>query len=138
MTAEYEYENMKRAVESDRVVIFMRIRHNVFTSLAANCTVYYVNGLYSAACVGCCWLFKCAYVSLILHVAHVFSINDNLSLDTGLALTSFFCQYCDNNNSCGFVYVQYRQGSEQTVMSVCVHACESVLKVCIWGFARIQ
>ena len=51
MTAEYEYENMKRAVESDRVVIFMRIRHNVFTSLAANCTVYYVNGLYSAACV---------------------------------------------------------------------------------------
>lgn len=53
MTAEYEYENMKRAVESDRVVIFMRIRHNVFTSLAASCTVYYVNGLYSTVCVGC-------------------------------------------------------------------------------------
>lgn len=61
---------MKIAVESDRAVIFMRIRHNVFTSLAANCTVYYVNGLYSAACVGF-WLFKCAYVSFNLHVAHI-------------------------------------------------------------------
>lgn len=39
MTAEYEYENMKRAVESARVVIFVRIRHNVFTSLAADCVL---------------------------------------------------------------------------------------------------
>lgn len=38
LTAEYEYENVKKAVESDWVVIFMRIRHNVFTSWAANCT----------------------------------------------------------------------------------------------------
>lgn len=45
MTAEYEYENTKGAVESARVVIFMRIRHNVFTSLAADVTVYYVIGL---------------------------------------------------------------------------------------------
>lgn len=53
VTAEYEYENAKRAAESDGVVVFMRIRHNVFTSLAADCTVYYVGGLYSTACVGC-------------------------------------------------------------------------------------
>lgn len=45
VTAEYEYENMKRAVESDWVLIFMRIIHNVFTGLAATCTSYYVNGL---------------------------------------------------------------------------------------------
>ncbi len=70
MTAEYEYENMKRAVESDGGMIFMRIRHNVFTSFAANSTVYYVNGLYSSEGVGC-GIFEYMYVLLILHVTHI-------------------------------------------------------------------
>lgn len=48
VTAEYEYENIKRAVESDWVLIFMRITHNVFTGLVVTC---YFNGLYSAGCV---------------------------------------------------------------------------------------
>lgn len=60
MTAEYEYENMKRAVESARVVIFVRIKHNVFTSLAADCilcqwTVQYV---WAAGCLNAqCFFF---------------------------------------------------------------------------------
>lgn len=62
MTAEYEYENMKGAVESARVVIFMRIRHNVFTSLAADGTVYYVIGLYDMCG------FKTVYI--YIYVAH--------------------------------------------------------------------
>lgn len=62
MTAEYEYENTKGAVESAQVVIFMRIRHNVFTSLAADVTVYYVIGLY-----GTCG-FKTIYI--YIYVAH--------------------------------------------------------------------
>lgn len=66
MTAEYEYENMKRAVESARVVIFMRIRHNVFTSLGADFTAYYVDGLN-----GMCGLFKCTYVSRFTYSAHI-------------------------------------------------------------------
>ncbi len=70
MTAEYEYENMKRADESDGGMIFMRIRHNVFTSLAASSTVYDVNGLYSCVSVGC-GIFKYTYVLLILHLAHI-------------------------------------------------------------------
>lgn len=53
MTAEYEYENMKSVVESVQVEVFMRIRHNMFTSLGADYTVYYVKVQYM------CLLFKC-------------------------------------------------------------------------------
>lgn len=66
VTAEYEYENLKRAVESAWVVIFMRIRHNVFRSrhncLLCQWTVRYVWAV-SMYCID--------YVSLVLHIEHM-------------------------------------------------------------------
>ena len=140
VTAEYEYENMKRAVESARVVIFMRIRHNVFTSLVPDYTVYYVNGS-NCVCVGC-QLFKCTRVSCILHMEEIqycfLSTNDNLSQVTKMA-RSFPVNiwkiilephWGTIHDSVWFCVCTHRRDSKQW--------CDSVLKVCIWGIARIR